>query len=188
MYDFLSSRVPLKKVVNDIINSHEEMLTMAIIAIVASIVTVFCIHFVASFASWLILIVISALLCGLTILFWWAYFITKNPEKLPHKLAKLLPEDSENESILLVVAIVCTIVTIVIICAAASMRSHVKFVVALFQETAACIRSMPLLLIQPLWTLLALLGFLGLWILILMALATSENMSKDTRMLQANIN
>ncbi|OTF71535.1 choline transporter-like protein 1-like protein [Euroglyphus maynei] len=63
------------------------------------------------------------------------------------------------------------------------MRSHVKFVVALFHETASCIRSMPLILIQPLWTLLALIGFLTLWLFILMALATSDHQSRDQRML-----
>lgn len=189
LYDFLASRVPLKKVVSDIINAHEEMLIMGIVAIAASILTVFCIHFLASLASWLILVLISALLCGLTILFWWAYFITTHRENMPKKLeklaqlAKFLPEDGQNDTILLTVAIICTIVTVVIIYAAASMRSHVKFVVALFNETAACIRSMPLLLIQPLWTLLALISFLVLWILTLMALATSNHISKDQRML-----
>ncbi|XP_075679210.1 choline transporter-like protein 1 [Dermatophagoides pteronyssinus] len=184
IYEFMSSRVPLKKIVGDVINSHEEMIVMGVVAILASFITVFCIHFVASLASWLILVVISALLLSLTILLWWIYFMTRNGKLLPEKLAKLLPEDSENESIVLTVAIISTIVTLVIIYAASSMRSHVKFVVALFQETGACIRTMPLILIQPLWTLLALIAFLVIWLFILMALATSDQESRDQRMLQ----
>ena len=62
MYDFISSYVPLKKVVSDIINAHEEMVIMGIVALVSAFISAFVIHFVASMASWIILISISILL------------------------------------------------------------------------------------------------------------------------------
>lgn len=62
MYDFVSSYVPLKKVLSDIINAHEEMVIMGIVAIVSAFISAFVIHFLASLASWLILLLISVLL------------------------------------------------------------------------------------------------------------------------------
>lgn len=64
MYDFISSYVPLKKVVSDIVNSHEEMIIMGIVALIASFVSAFVIHFIANIASWVILVSISVLLVG----------------------------------------------------------------------------------------------------------------------------
>lgn len=62
VYDFISSYLPLKKVVSDVINSHEEMIIMACVALAASFISAFVIHFVASLASWVILVSISVLL------------------------------------------------------------------------------------------------------------------------------
>ena len=74
LYDFISSYVPLKKVFSDIVNAYEEMFIMGIVALVSSIVSAFVIHFVASIASWIILVTISVLLLG------------KNSEPVPEPL------------------------------------------------------------------------------------------------------
>jgi len=119
-------------------------------------------------------------------LLWWAYFDFKYNWQT-FKLHKVfLPEDNENESILLAIAIIATIVTLVIIYAAAILRQHVKFVVALFHETAKCIRSMPMLLIQPVWTLVSLLLFFYFWVLAMMALSNANNSRHENRLLQSN--
>ena len=123
----------------------------------------------------------------LTSVIWWAYIETQynlNFFQLHRQLSFILPEDSENESILLTLAIISTILTCVILYAASTMRSHVQFVMALFHETASCIRSMPLLLFQPLWTLITLMLFLFGWILTMMALSTANYASREQRYLQ----
>lgn len=102
------------------------------------------------------------------------------------QLTFILQEDSDNQTILLMMAIFCTIATVIILWMAATMRSHVQFVVALFQETSSCIRCMPALLFQPLWTLVALLLFLFGWIIVLMALSTANNESREQRLLQVS--
>ena len=125
----------------------------------------------------------------ITSLLWWAYIDVHyrlDTFQFHQKLSFLLPEDADNESIILTIAILSTIVTCVILYAASTLRSHVRFVVALFHETAACIRSMPLLLIQPLWTLLTLVGFLLFWLFTMMALSTANHPSRESRILQVN--
>ena len=53
------------------------------------------------------------------------------------------------------------------------MRKRLALVVALFHEAGKCIGSMPLLLIQPLWTFLILMVFFAYWIVVLGNLATA---------------
>lgn len=198
--------MPLNKVFSDIINAHEEMTIMAIVALVASFTSAFVIHYIAHVASWLILVVISVLLvCKLivcffnfihltlivvivlTSIFWWAYIDTRyrlDTLNFQQRFALILPEDFENEDILLTISILCTLLTLVILYAAASLRTHVRFVVALFHETSSCIRSMPMLLLQPLWTLFSLITFIMFWLATMMALSTAEHASKEHRLLQ----
>lgn len=138
LYDFISSYVPLKKIISDIANAYQEMTIMAIVALVSAFASAFVIHFVASIASWFILLFISILLCIVTILFWWAYIDVRyhlNTFKLFENPSFFLPEDNDNESIILGLAILCTVFTLVILYAASTLRSHVRFVVALFNET-----------------------------------------------------
>lgn len=125
-----------------------------------------------------------------TSLLWWAYIdihYQLRTFQFHPKLSFLLPEDTNNESIILGLAIISTIMTIVILYAASTLRSHVRFVVALFHETAACIRCMPLLLIQPIWTLFMLIAFLFAWLLVMMALSTANYASHENRYLQVYI-
>lgn len=55
------------------------------------------------------------------------------------------------------------------------MRKRVKFVAALFREASECIKAMPCLLLQPLWTFLALFVFFIYWMIVMIALATAGN-------------
>ena len=53
------------------------------------------------------------------------------------------------------------------------MRKRIGLVVALFYEAGELLSSVPLLLVQPLWTFLLLIAFFFYWVLILAHLATS---------------
>jgi solute carrier family 44 protein 1 (choline transporter-like protein) len=53
------------------------------------------------------------------------------------------------------------------------MRKRIGLVVALFYEAGELLSSVPLLLVQPLWTFLLLIAFFFYWVIILAYLATS---------------
>lgn len=179
VYDFISSYVPLNKIFSDIVNAHEEMTIMAGVALSSAILSAFVIHYLANLASWLILLSISILLLVLTSILWWTYIDSR------FRLETIgLPEDYANESILLAVAIIATLFTIVILYAASTLRSHVRFVVALFGETSACLRAMPMLLAQPIWTLFSLIFMLFGWLLLMMALSTASHQHRENRFLK----
>lgn len=94
-------------------------------------------------------------------------------------------EDQDNEAIILWLAIIGTLVTIVLLLITLVLRTRVKLVVALFHESASCIRSMPLILIQPLWTFLALVIFFLFWLLIMVCLATAEHANEIKQQMPA---
>lgn len=52
------------------------------------------------------------------------------------------------------------------------LRSRISLVVALFHEAGKCLASVPLLLIQPLWTFLILAVFFVYWFIVLIHIAT----------------
>ncbi len=124
---------------------------------------------------------------ALTLFMWYAYVDTRfNLDKLSlEKHIPLLEEDQDNEQMILIIAIVVTIVSIILLLITFALRTRVKFVVALFKEAAACIRAMPLLLLQPLWTLLSLTIFFIFWLSVLFALSTADHAAKEKRNLQA---
>ena len=53
------------------------------------------------------------------------------------------------------------------------MRKRIALVVTLFHEAGKAVASMPLLLIQPLWTFLVLAAFLAYWVIVLAFISTT---------------
>jgi len=52
------------------------------------------------------------------------------------------------------------------------LRKRISLVVALFREAGKCLTSVPMLLIQPLWTFLILAAFFVYWVIVLLYIAT----------------
>ena len=96
-----------------------------------------------------------------------------------------IPEDVENEEILFWLSIITTVVSVVLLVITCALRTRVRFVVALFKEAAACIRAMPLILLQPIWTLICLAIFFVFWVTVLLSLATADHAKQEKRELTA---
>jgi hypothetical protein len=65
VYEFISSYAPLKKIINDLINSWKEMSIMILVAIIFAFSSAFVIHFIAGIASWIIMIFVTISLIGI---------------------------------------------------------------------------------------------------------------------------
>lgn len=178
IYAYLNSFDGIKQTVADLMAAWREMLMMTGFALVTSFITVCMIHFMAAVVSWIILFVVSISMLLVTAIMWWIFIDLKYKlDSLPE--ITLLDENVRNENTFLVLAIVTTILTVIILLICLVMRKRVKLVVALFYEAGACLRAMPGLLMQPVWTFLALMIFLAFWLTVLLALATADYPKKE---------
>ena len=173
VYDYLNSFDHLKQVVGDLMVSWKEILIVSGVSIVITFVTVFLIHFLADFVAWIFLVLVSLSVIALTGVMWWTFFDLKYQLDWNPYFNKL-PENIRNEQTFLALTIVVTVVSLILVLICLVMRKRVKLVVALFYEAGACIRAMPGLLFQPLWTFLVLMIFLAFWLIVLLALATAD--------------
>ncbi|XP_035218189.1 CTL-like protein 1 [Stegodyphus dumicola] len=172
IYAYLNSFDTIQQVVSDIYAGRYEILGMMGLALILSFVMAFTIHCLASFVSWIIMIVASIASVAGTCVLWWTYIDIKwQLDSTPGN--QLLSESAQNERSFLVYSILATIFTLILLLIVLVLRKRVHVVVKLFEESGRCIRSMPLLLFQPLWTFLALILFFVYWVGVLVTLATA---------------
>lgn len=174
LYNYLKNLDILHKVVSDIYTSWRHIAYSVMLGIGVSLLVTFTIHYVASLVSTIIMVVSSLSLIALTVFSWYVYF------DLKYKLNQIpaieqLDDDLVNEKTFLFFSFILTVITVIILIITFVMRSRIGLMVALFDETAACLRSMPGLLFQPIWTCLALILFLVFWTTVFLAISTAEN-------------
>lgn len=175
LYEYFHSFDTFKQIVGDIMVSWREILIMSLASVLITLVVVFLIHFVASLVAWFLLIIVSVAMILLTGVLWYTYVDLRfklNDELI--KYTNVVPETWRNQTAFLVMAIISTIATVILCLICLVMRKRVKLVVALFDESAHCIRAMPGLLFQPVWTFLVLATFIIFWIFVVLAMATAN--------------
>lgn len=179
IYAYLNSIDALQQVVSDLYASWREIAGMIFLSCIMALVVVLLIHFLAKIVSFLIMILASLALMAITGVFWWTYLDIKfGLDSLP--VETLLEESSKNEHAFLIYAVVATIVTLILLLLVIATRKQVILLEAFFNEASACIRQMPFLLAQPLWTFLALVTFFTFWLLVLLALSTAVYPQRET--------
>ncbi|GIX76664.1 choline transporter-like 1 [Caerostris darwini] len=172
VYAYLNSFDSIQQVVSDIYAVKIEILEMVALAIAVSILMVILIHKLASFVSWIIMLIACIACIGGTCVLWWTYADIKwQLDSTPFN--QLLSESVHNEQTFLVYSILATIFTVILLLIVLVMRKRVNIVVLLFVEATDCIKSMPFLLLQPVFTFIALACFISFWIFVLVALATA---------------
>ncbi|XP_054719564.1 choline transporter-like 1 [Uloborus diversus] len=172
IYAYLNNFDTIQQVVSDIYAARYEILGMTGLALVLSFIMAFTIHCLASFVSWIIMVVASIASVAGTGVLWWTYADIKWQLDLT-PFDQLLAEAAQNERTFLIYSILATLFTVVLLLIVLVLRKRVHVVVKLFTESGRCIRSMPLLLLQPLWTFIALALFFAFWVGVLVALATA---------------
>uniref|UniRef100_A0A6G1S636 Choline transporter-like protein n=1 Tax=Aceria tosichella TaxID=561515 RepID=A0A6G1S636_9ACAR len=172
-YKFVKNLDVAHKFVSDIYTSWKHIAYTVLFGIGVSLLVTFTIHYVASLVSTIIMVVSSLALIALSAFTWYVYI------DLKYKLKQIptfeqIDDDFVNEKTFLALAIVFTVITLIILIITFVMRSRIGLMVALFDETAACLRSMPALVFQPIWTCAALLVFLVFWTAVFLAVSTAE--------------
>jgi solute carrier family 44 protein 1 (choline transporter-like protein) len=172
-YKYVKNLDVAHKFVSDIYTSWNNIAYTILFGIAVSLLVTFTIHYVASLVSTIIMVVSSLALIALSVFTWYVYI------DLKYKLNQIpafeqIDDDIVNEKTFLVLAIAFTVITLVILIITFVMRSRIGLMVALFDETAACLRSMPGLVFQPVWTCTVLILFLIFWTTVFLAISTAE--------------
>ncbi|KAH6925046.1 hypothetical protein HPB50_027404 [Hyalomma asiaticum] len=119
-----------------------------------------------------------------TAVLWWAYADIKlHLDVTP--LDRLLEEAAKNERAFLAFAIGMTVLAVVLLAVAVVLHKRARMAGALFYEAGHCIRHMPLLLVQPVWTLIALAALFATWTVVFLHLATANHATRETRPIAA---
>lgn len=172
IYAYLNNFDTIQQVVSDIFHARYQILGMIGLSVILSFILSFTIHCLASFVAWIIMVVASIASIAGTGTLWWVYADIKwELDSTPFN--QLLTESAQNERTFLIYSIIATVFTVILLLIVLVMRKRVHVVVRLFEESSRCIRSMPYILIQPVFTFLALMLFFIFWIAVLLALATA---------------
>ena len=173
VYSYIKNQDVPHKIVSDIYTSWINISYTILFGIGVSILVTFTIHYLASIVSTIIMVVSTLALIGATAFSWYVYV------DLKYKLNQIpsieqLDDDLVNEKTFLAFSVILTVITLIILIITFVMRSRIGLMVALFDETAACLRSMPTLILQPMWTCAVLVLFLAFWTTVFLAISTAE--------------
>ncbi|XP_015793685.1 choline transporter-like protein 1 [Tetranychus urticae] len=151
---------------SDIILCFKELVYLFIVSFVFALLLVILIRFMASLIIWFTLIILSiALITGTTHiwLYWGDLKFTNNSTAnitQPNLISDSEPDKAERW---LVYCIGATVFTTIFLLVLLVMRKRIQLVCLLFKEAGKAIGSMPLLLLQPILTLIILCGLGFLW-------------------------
>lgn len=175
-----------KQIAADIQNSWKEILYMCLVALGLAFIMTILFRFLAAVIVYIIVISV-AIACILTPPFMWFLWYTKQSHYDEHYnnktdttdsnfaqaneegkkyLTKEMKEANSEEEVenYLSIAIVVTIAAVIILLVLLVLRKRIKLVVQLFKEAGKAVQSMPFILFQPLWTLLALFIVAVIWV------------------------
>ncbi|XP_068630522.1 choline transporter-like 1 isoform X2 [Battus philenor] len=172
-YDLLNSWDTIEQMLSDLYSSWKEMVICVIIAFICSLVMVSILHLLATFVSWIFMIVVSVVSIAGTALLWYTYHELRTKQR-DFSQTLFLAESLKNEKAFLWYSIIATIITVILLLLVWVMRSRVTFLAALFKETAHCLGSIPALFLQPIITFFFLVLFFTFWSIVVVCLATAN--------------
>ncbi|XP_055348122.1 choline transporter-like 1 [Paramacrobiotus metropolitanus] len=175
-YAYLNSFDFFSQILADLYASYREVIGLSFAALVLSGVLLLVLYYWTAAIIYVILILVSLGSVVATALLWWAWSSLKQSldSRLYFGQYDILEEESKNEIILLTFAILATALTVILFLMPICIRLKIDYVTRMYEEATVCIRGIPSLLLQPVWTFLILGSFLMLWCGVMLCLATSE--------------
>ncbi|XP_033645183.1 choline transporter-like protein 1 [Asterias rubens] len=169
----------LKRAATDVENSWREILYLCAISFGLSLVVLVLLRFFAGVLIWTVVcgfIVGSLGGSGYLWYLWWLEnailqtYLPSDPSK---------DEQDHTVKTMLIYAGVASGVTVILLLVLLVMRKRIALVVALFKEAGRAVASMPFLLLQPVWTLLALAVLIAYWGFVYLYLVTAGHPELD---------
>ncbi|KMQ90399.1 ctl-like protein 1-like protein [Lasius niger] len=187
LYGLINSWDVIEQVLGDLYQTWRQILALAFLACVLSLLTISIFHLLANLVTWIIIVLVSIACTGGTILLWMTYIdIKKTLDKTDPN--ELLEESVRNERAFLAFSIIATIITITLLFLSCILRKRISFMAALFKESAKCLKELPGLFFEPILTFITLIMFFAFWVFIILCLATANYPeTKSVQMYKNNI-
>lgn len=149
----------------------KEVIYMCLIALGLTIVVLVLMRFFTGVIVWLILFVISLACIGGTAYLWFLWYVRhRDYPKLPDSDPR---KHSDEVTYWLCGAIAATVVTVIILLIILVMRKRIQLTAALFAEAGKALTAIPLLFLQPVWTLVFLCTVLLGWVAGMLFISTA---------------
>ncbi|XP_046568947.1 choline transporter-like protein 2 [Haliotis rubra] len=153
----ISGDVP-QKVFADIQTTWRELLYLAAISFGLALLIVILLKFLAALVIWTVTI-FTVLLCFAAAGYCWYLFYNLHTNLKAEVITT--PEMQAKVDTWMVYASVASVIAIIVFLLVIVMWKRIKLVVQLFKEAGSALGRIPLLLIQPVWTLIILLAAVG---------------------------
>ncbi|XP_052687130.1 choline transporter-like protein 1 [Crassostrea angulata] len=171
-----------QKVISDLKNTWVEILYLAAIAFGTSVVVVVLMWLLAAVIIWMLIFAVIAFSIGASGYSWYCWYRFDTRYKgLPAN--EQTEAERERTQTWLIYAAVTSAITLVLLLVLLIMRKRIQLVVQLFKEAGKALKCVPCLLLQPVWTLLILVGTVGGLVLIAVYIETSgqPNVNNQTQ-------
>ncbi|XP_030621706.1 choline transporter-like protein 1 isoform X2 [Chanos chanos] len=178
---FVSDNSMLHRLIAGVAASKEIIVGLCLLALVLSMILMVIIRYISAVLVWILtaLVILGSL--GGTSVLWWLYIdhrLTMN-ETVVKDAKEATKEDLEASKDkvqgFMVYAIAATVFTVILLLLMLFMRKRVALTIALFHVAGKVFIHLPLLVLQPFCTFLALFLFWIYWILVLLFLGTTGN-------------
>ncbi|XP_022673530.1 choline transporter-like protein 1 isoform X3 [Varroa destructor] len=140
----------LESIVQNISLCRLELFYMCLIAVGCSVFIVLLLRFLTNLIVWFFLLTITALSIGSTIFLWLQYDLKQRRKEPSHLFYYGAISSTVGAAVYLLILFV--------------LRKRIHLTATLFQEAGRALSSLPLLFLQPLWTLVVSIGFSALWL------------------------
>ncbi|XP_072525016.1 choline transporter-like protein 1 isoform X1 [Salminus brasiliensis] len=184
---FVSDNTVLHRLIAGVVASKEIIVGLCLLALVLSMILMVIIRYISAVLVWILTVIVVLGSLGGTSVLWWLYIdhrLTMN-ETVVKDVKEAKETNGENEAskdhmqALLVYAISATVFTVILLLLMLFMRKRVALTIALFHVAGKVFIHLPLLVLQPFCTFLALFLFWVYWILVLLFLGTTGNPEKN---------
>uniref|UniRef100_A0A3B4C8Z2 Choline transporter-like protein n=1 Tax=Pygocentrus nattereri TaxID=42514 RepID=A0A3B4C8Z2_PYGNA len=186
---FVSDNTVLHRLIAGVVASKEIIVGLCLLALVLSMILMVIIRYISAVLVWILTFIVVLGSLGGTSVLWWLYIdhrLTMN-ETVAKDLKEVKETNGETEAskdhmqALLVYAISATVFTVILLLLMLFMRKRVALTIALFHVAGKVFIHLPLLVLQPFCTFLALFLFWVYWILVLLFLGTTgEVLNEET--------
>lgn len=150
--NYKSTKYTLSSWIEDIAVYKRDIIYLCTIAFFINFIILLSMHFFAGAIIWIIIGTVGFGLLLLTILLW---LIWKNRYTLLEKAMGSEHERLNFESYMFyTISIISTVTMVIYLIIITSMKKKIHLVASLFEEAGKAIRDMPMLLFQPLWTII----------------------------------
>ncbi|KAK3091614.1 hypothetical protein FSP39_021199 [Pinctada imbricata] len=144
-----------KKIIADLTSTWKEILYLCAVATGVSLLVVLFMSILAAVIVWVLVLLTIVLCIGATGYCWYNWY-TENKDLLSTDVSQRTEEAQESVQTWLIFSSIATGITVIILLILLIMRKRISLVVQLFKEAGKAIKCIPLMLLQPFWTILVL--------------------------------